>query len=53
MAERGELGWETVQALVAFNRKNKPHYKECRVSVEKRGIPPSDNLYGLTETPGA
>jgi HD-GYP domain-containing protein (c-di-GMP phosphodiesterase class II) len=46
MAERGEVSWEVVQSLVAHNRKGKPHFTECMVSVDKRGIPPPDNVYG-------
>jgi len=46
MAERGELGWPVVQVLVACNREGKPHYKECKISMEKRGTPPRDNIYG-------
>lgn len=48
MAERGELGWDTVKALVSHNRKDKPHYSECGVSLEKRGVPPPNNTYGIT-----
>jgi len=33
---------------VAHNRKEKPHYSECKVSKEKRGAPPPGNLYGVT-----
>lgn len=47
MAEKGKLSWEIVQALVAINRKNRPHYSECTVSLEKRGTPPPDNVYGI------
>lgn len=47
MAQRGELSWEVVQALVAKNRKGKPQYKECRMSEEMRGTPPADNVYGV------
>jgi HD-GYP domain-containing protein (c-di-GMP phosphodiesterase class II) len=47
-AEDGRIGWEVVQALVAYNRKDKPHYLECNVSLDKRGTPPPDNRYGLT-----
>lgn len=47
MAERGEVSWEIVRALIAHNRKAKPHYAECDVSDEKRGTPPLDNLYGI------
>jgi HD-GYP domain-containing protein (c-di-GMP phosphodiesterase class II) len=48
MAERGEIGWEGVQALVACNRVNKPALSEFQVSFERRGIPPENNLYGKT-----
>lgn len=47
MAERGEIRWEIVTALVAHNRKNRPPLPECRVSREKRGTPPEGNLYGI------
>ena len=48
MAERTEIGWEVLKALVARNRKTKPHHSECLVSPEKRGTPPTGNVYGLT-----
>ena len=48
MAERNEIGWEAVKALVALNRKTKPHYSECIVSHEKRGTSPRGNVYGIT-----
>ena len=44
MAEKGKLSWEVVQALVAYNRKGKPHFQECKVSTEKRGKPRLDDL---------
>jgi HD-GYP domain-containing protein (c-di-GMP phosphodiesterase class II) len=47
MAERGDVSWEVVQALVAQNRKGKPHFSECSVSLGKRGAPPSGNMYGI------
>jgi HD-GYP domain-containing protein (c-di-GMP phosphodiesterase class II) len=47
MAQRGEVSWEVVQTLVALNRKGKPHFTECTVSIDKRGIPPPDNVYGI------
>jgi len=47
MAEKGKLSWEIVQALVAVNRKDRPHYSECKVSLDKRGTPPPDNVYGI------
>ncbi len=47
MAQGGKLSLEVVQTLVSHNRKDKPHFRECRVSTEKRGTPPADNLYGV------
>ena len=47
MAQGGKLSWDVVQTLVSHNRKDRPHFRECRVSSEKRGIPPADNLYGV------
>ncbi|NIO48495.1 MAG: HD domain-containing protein [Candidatus Aminicenantes bacterium] len=47
MAQRGKLSWDVVQTLVSHNRKDRPHFRECRVSSEKRGTPPADNLYGV------
>jgi HD-GYP domain-containing protein (c-di-GMP phosphodiesterase class II) len=47
MAERNEVSWEVVQALVGHNRKGKPHFTECVVSLDKRGVQPPDNLYGI------
>jgi HD-GYP domain-containing protein (c-di-GMP phosphodiesterase class II) len=47
MAEEGKVNIKTVQALVAVNRKGSPNYKECAVSIEKRGTPPANNVYGL------
>ena len=48
MAEKGKLSWEVVQVLVAYNRKDRPHYSECKVSRVKRGAPPLGNMYGVT-----
>jgi HD-GYP domain-containing protein (c-di-GMP phosphodiesterase class II) len=46
-AVQGKLSWEVVQALVAHNRKGRPHFAQCRVSMEQRGTPPPDNRYGV------
>jgi HD-GYP domain-containing protein (c-di-GMP phosphodiesterase class II) len=53
MAERGEIGWDVVKALVACNRSARPHYSESEVSTEKRGVPPPGNLHGVIEDEGA
>lgn len=47
MARGGKLSWDVVQTLVSHNRKDRPHFRECRISTEKRGIPPPGNLYGV------
>lgn len=47
MAERNEISWEVVKALVSHNRKAKPHSSECSISTEKRGAPPPGNVYGI------
>jgi HD-GYP domain-containing protein (c-di-GMP phosphodiesterase class II) len=47
MAERGEISWEIAKAIIAHNRKSKPHYSECLISTEKRGKPPEKNVYGV------
>lgn len=47
MAEKKELGWEVVKALVAHNRGAKQSFDEITVSTEKRGSPPSGNVHGL------
>jgi HD-GYP domain-containing protein (c-di-GMP phosphodiesterase class II) len=48
MADEGKLGWEAVLALVAYNRKDKPHFSDCKISRMKRGTPPPGNIYGVT-----
>jgi len=47
MAERRKIGWGIVRALVAYNRKDRPPMRSCKVSFEKRGSPPEGNLYGI------
>ena len=49
MAKKGKFGWEVVQALVSYNRKDRPHFREVNVSTEKRGIAPTDTVYGAVE----
>ena len=50
MAEQTQLRWKVVKALIALNRKNKPHPRDCVISREKRGTPPPDNNFGMTAT---
>lgn len=47
LGEQNILNSEVIKALVAFNRKKKQHYSECKVSSEKRGVPPENNNYGI------
>lgn len=47
MAHGAKLCREVVQALVSHNRRDKPHFGDCRVSTEVRGGPPPDSLYGV------
>ncbi len=45
LARDGRFHWEVVQALIACNRRERPHYSRCSVSEELRGRPPGDNRY--------
>ncbi len=49
MAARGQIGWLPLKALVAFNRGSRPQFHQCEVSMEKRGRPPAQNVYGIRE----
>jgi HD-GYP domain-containing protein (c-di-GMP phosphodiesterase class II) len=46
MAGEGKFGLDVVRALVAVNRRSKPHPSEVEVSLEVRGASPPGNLYG-------
>ncbi len=45
MADRGAIAWDIAKALINYNRKVRVPIPKCAVSLEKRGKPPSDNLY--------
>jgi HD-GYP domain-containing protein (c-di-GMP phosphodiesterase class II) len=45
LALTGAVCSEVVQALISLNRTGQHSYKECTLSEERRGAPPSDNLY--------
>ncbi|MBI1811239.1 MAG: hypothetical protein HY035_10095 [Nitrospirae bacterium] len=49
MAEKGKIKVEVVQALIAHDRKSKPHHSECVLSKEKRSSPPPVNFYGVID----
>ena len=52
MAVQGQVSWDVVRTLIAYNRKNRPHFTECHVGSEKRGTPPEGNLYGVFSEEG-
>jgi HD-GYP domain-containing protein (c-di-GMP phosphodiesterase class II) len=47
MAKQNKIGWDVAKALIAHSRKSHPHYREMTISAEKRGTPPSYNVYGI------
>jgi HD-GYP domain-containing protein (c-di-GMP phosphodiesterase class II) len=47
MATEGQIGWLALKALVAFNRRSRPDFRYCDVSLERRGVAPENNVYGL------
>ncbi|MGZ6220451.1 MAG: HD-GYP domain-containing protein [Syntrophales bacterium] len=47
MADQSKIGRDVVKALIAHNRKSNPYYREITISAEKRGTPPSYNVYGV------
>jgi len=48
MAQRGQISWDVLQALISLNRRDKPDFRSFKVSLEKRGTPPAENAYGKT-----
>jgi HD-GYP domain-containing protein (c-di-GMP phosphodiesterase class II) len=54
LADSNCLRREIIQALIALNRRSRPSAQTCVVSMERRGTPPAENLYGVTvPEPGA
>lgn len=47
MAEHNKIGWDVAKALIGHHRTYKSHYSEIILSVEKRGVPPPNNVYGI------
>jgi len=45
MADSGKIPGSLVQVLVALNRHDRPDYRKCGVSRERRGTPPEGNLH--------
>jgi HD-GYP domain-containing protein (c-di-GMP phosphodiesterase class II) len=48
MAEKRKIGSDALKALIANNRRDKPSYKDVKISRERRGTPPERNFYGKT-----
>jgi len=48
MAHNNSLRRDVIQSLVALNRSSRPSAQTCVVSLERRGTPPRENLYGVT-----
>jgi HD-GYP domain-containing protein (c-di-GMP phosphodiesterase class II) len=49
-ADVGGISHTVVRVLVALNRRSRPHFSQCVLSVEQRGAPPEDNFYGTTRS---
>jgi HD-GYP domain-containing protein (c-di-GMP phosphodiesterase class II) len=49
-ADAGTISETVARVLVALNRRAQPHFSRCVISTERRGTPPSKNVYGLIET---
>ena len=49
-ADAGTISETVARVLVALNRRTQPHFSQCVISAECRGIPPSKNVYGVVET---
>ena len=46
-AATGIISETVARVLVALNRRSQPHFSQCDISAERRGIPPSKNVYGV------
>jgi HD-GYP domain-containing protein (c-di-GMP phosphodiesterase class II) len=46
MAHHGDIGWKVMEILVAYNRYNKPDPLHIKVSMDRRGKAPANNVYG-------
>jgi len=45
-AVAGGISKTVTRVLISLNRRAKPHYSNCTLSRERRGLPPKDNVYG-------
>jgi HD-GYP domain-containing protein (c-di-GMP phosphodiesterase class II) len=48
-AKAGIINETVVRVLIALNRRSQPHFSQCVISAERRGEPPSNNVYGTTQ----
>lgn len=46
-AFKGKISMDIVQALIASNRAQQEHWKDCIISTDVRGIPPKVNYHGV------
>ncbi len=49
MAQEGRVRWEIVKVFVALNRRRSTPHGQADVSLDYRGEPPANNLYGILE----
>lgn len=49
-ADAGTISETVARILVALNRRAQPHFSQCVVSTERRGTPPSKNVYGVIDS---
>ncbi len=47
MTVEGKFSTDILRFLISIHRKGKPDYKKVVYSLEKRGTPPEENVYGL------
>ena len=47
MTVEGKFSADTLRFLISIHRKGKPNYKKVAFSLEARGTPPEENVYGL------
>jgi HD-GYP domain-containing protein (c-di-GMP phosphodiesterase class II) len=48
MTLAGKFSLDTLRFLISLHRKGNPDYKAVKLSLEVRGKPPEDNVYGLS-----
>ncbi|MCK4994378.1 MAG: HD domain-containing protein [Candidatus Omnitrophica bacterium] len=48
-SKRGKISKKLVNCMISYSRKDKPHYKDVKVSQINRDDPPKINYYGIRE----